>query len=257
MKAPRDGGALVVPAGNELKFSEEPSDYDCTDSTVCKEGDQLWLRGCKDRMGATFRAIDIGDGIMLKAHNKGTCITRVRRDFLILQKCDKNEVTQKWRPISENSPFELISMYESNNDHGVKYCVTQVCADSTVYRLIELEPLLCESKVLLYAEDEAPSTATPPTSWPPSSPEPAANRVARYRARHSARGCRFCACQELAEKCCSRSAGCSVSTISWKWCCRLRQRCGRAQVQFSPAEWNVTGRRGDRFTSSVKMSGLE
>lgn len=76
-------------------------------------------------MGATFRAIDTDDGLLLRMNGIGTCITRVRRDFLAVYNCNASDSTQKWRPISLEQPFELVPKYFNYNDFGSKFCVTQ------------------------------------------------------------------------------------------------------------------------------------
>ena len=108
-----------------INFSEEPiGDFNCTDSSSCVDGDQLWLRDCRKGMGTTFRAIDTDDGLMLRLNGIGTCITRVRRDFLAVYTCNASDITQKWRPISLEQPFELVPKYYNVNDFGTEFCVT-------------------------------------------------------------------------------------------------------------------------------------
>ena len=108
-----------------INFSEEPiGDFNCTDSSSCVDGDQLWLRDCRKGVGTTFRAIDTDDGLMLRLNGIGTCITRVRRDFLAVYTCNASDITQKWRPISLEQPFELVPKDYNSNDFGTEFCVT-------------------------------------------------------------------------------------------------------------------------------------
>ena len=116
---------------DELNFSEFPDDYNC-ESSYCDPEDQLWLRDCDDSYGAEFRAETYPDGVMLRIYESGRsstsfgqCVTRVRRDFLNIQPCNADDITQKWKPISAQNPFELIPAYFNNNDDGVPYCITQ------------------------------------------------------------------------------------------------------------------------------------
>ena len=85
----------------------------------------MWIRDCRHGYGSTFRAVDTDSGILLRLNGDGTCVTRVRRDFVSVQKCNASDITQKWRPISPNQPFELVPKYENVNDSGSNYCLTQ------------------------------------------------------------------------------------------------------------------------------------
>ena len=109
---------------NELNFSEYPDELGCVDSPECQTGDQVWLSEC-DRGGVTINTRNVADGVMLEFTNRGTCITRIKRDFLSVLPCDETRRTQKWRPIANALPFELIPRYENVNDEGDQFCITQ------------------------------------------------------------------------------------------------------------------------------------
>lgn len=122
---------------DELNFSEFPEDHKCKDAN-CQDGDQLWLRDC-DRRGATMQTRNVNDGVMLEFVGQNTCVTRVRRDFLNVQTCNETLITQKWKPISSELPFELIPRYEKRSEDGEAFCITQhhhpkgVCQPSIVF----------------------------------------------------------------------------------------------------------------------------
>jgi hypothetical protein len=117
---------------DELNFSEFPEDFNC-ESSYCAAGDQLWLRDCDDGYGAIFQTISTEDGLMLKVIDSGrsqtaspaTCVTRTEKRYMQVQTCDVSEPTQKWRSISANQEFPLISYYKHKHDKNETYCVTQ------------------------------------------------------------------------------------------------------------------------------------
>jgi len=109
-----------------ITFTEYPEDLNCTDSRRCAHGDQLWLRKCGMDKGVYFKTVNVDLGMMLALWGKGTCVNRVRRDFVDVETCNASSPEQMWRPISLQQPFELKPAYEISNDHGYDYCISQV-----------------------------------------------------------------------------------------------------------------------------------
>jgi len=118
---------------DELNFSEFPEDLNCG-SSFCNAGDQLWLRNCDEGHGAEFKTMYTDDGLMIQVVDSGrsetawpqTCVTRTRKHYMQVQTCNATDPTQKWKSISDNHEFNLISYYQHKGEEkNETYCVTQ------------------------------------------------------------------------------------------------------------------------------------
>ncbi|KAL3936484.1 MAG: hypothetical protein SGBAC_008204 [Bacillariaceae sp.] len=81
--------------------------YSTGDEGVCRKGDSIWIRDCRER-GNRFNVLENrGSGFQLRVATTNLCITRVRRRWLKVDDCDRNSMDQQFVPWEDYNKFEL------------------------------------------------------------------------------------------------------------------------------------------------------
>mmetsp|Transcript_21098 Transcript_21098/g.51906 ORF Transcript_21098/g.51906 Transcript_21098/m.51906 type:complete len:153 (+) Transcript_21098:1-459(+) len=93
----------------------------------CEEGDQIWVRRCKDeRRLYTFEIIKHdGRGDQVRVHGTSLCFSIINDKYLELRTCDRTKPEQLFAPIEDTMKFELRPYDQRNLSDREAQCLSQ------------------------------------------------------------------------------------------------------------------------------------
>lgn len=93
----------------------------------CDEGDQIWVRKCKDKRRLyTFEVINnFGSGDQVRVHGTLLCFSMKNEIYLELRTCDRTKPEQLFTPIENTKKFELRPYDERGLSDREANCLSQ------------------------------------------------------------------------------------------------------------------------------------